>query len=188
MLKQPASIFNDVIGPIMRGPSSSHVAAALRIGKLVRQMVKGKLKEVIVEFDTKGSLATTYHGHGSDIGFVGGLLGFEPNDDRLIDSLKLAEEEGIIVSFKIVDYPAEHPNTYRITAISDDNEVIRLTAISTGGGMIEVQELEGFKVEICGDFYETLIFFKNIDNKTFKEKTDAIIKLIGDYDFCGLDD
>ena len=28
------SIFNDVIGPVMRGPSSSHCAAALRIGRL----------------------------------------------------------------------------------------------------------------------------------------------------------
>lgn len=27
------SIFNDVIGPVMRGPSSSHCAAALRIGQ-----------------------------------------------------------------------------------------------------------------------------------------------------------
>mgnify|MGYP000105675144 CR=1 FL=1 len=27
------SIFNDVIGPVMRGPSSSHCAAALRIGR-----------------------------------------------------------------------------------------------------------------------------------------------------------
>ncbi|MCS5616696.1 MAG: hypothetical protein NZ658_01740, partial [Pirellulales bacterium] len=28
------SIYNDVIGPIMRGGSSSHCAAALRIGRL----------------------------------------------------------------------------------------------------------------------------------------------------------
>ena len=27
------SIFNDVIGPVMRGPSSSHCAAAVRIGR-----------------------------------------------------------------------------------------------------------------------------------------------------------
>ena len=31
------SIFNDVIGPVMRGPSSSHCAAALRIGRLARE-------------------------------------------------------------------------------------------------------------------------------------------------------
>lgn len=31
MEKQPCSFFNDVIGPVMRGPSSSHVAGAARI-------------------------------------------------------------------------------------------------------------------------------------------------------------
>lgn len=184
MLKQPASIFNDVIGPIMRGPSSSHVAAALRIGKIVRQMVKGKLKEVIVEFDPKGSLATTYHGHGSDIGLVGGLLGFESSDDRLTSSLDLAVKEGINVSFKVVDYPAKHPNTYRITVISDENEILHLTAISTGGGMIEVQEIEGLEVGIAGDFYETLVFVDDIDEMGLKQKADAIKTLVGDFDFC----
>lgn len=34
MAKLPASLFNDVIGPVMRGPSSSHVAGAARIGTL----------------------------------------------------------------------------------------------------------------------------------------------------------
>ena len=29
-----SSIFNDVIGPVMRGPSSSHSAAGCRIGLL----------------------------------------------------------------------------------------------------------------------------------------------------------
>ena len=35
------SIFNDVIGPVMRGPSSSHCAAALRIGRIARDLVGG---------------------------------------------------------------------------------------------------------------------------------------------------
>ena len=35
------SIFNDVIDPVMRGPSSSHCAAALRIGRLARDLVGG---------------------------------------------------------------------------------------------------------------------------------------------------
>ena len=34
------SIFNDVIGPVMRGPSSSHCAAAVRIGRLARDQVE----------------------------------------------------------------------------------------------------------------------------------------------------
>lgn len=184
MIKQPASIFNDVIGPIMVGPSSSHVAAANRIGILARQMVKGKLKDVIVEFDPKGSLATTYHGHGSDMGLVGGLLGLSPTDDRLPESLDLAVKQGINVSFKIVDYPAKHPNTYRMTVISDENEIMHLTAISVGGGMIEIQEIEGFEVSIAGDFYEMLIFVDDVDEVELKQKRDAIKTFIRDFDFC----
>ena len=42
MAKLPASLFNDVIGPVMRGPSSSHVAGAARIGALVRQSLGGE--------------------------------------------------------------------------------------------------------------------------------------------------
>ena len=33
------SIFNDVIGPVMRGPSSSHCAGALRIGRIARDIM-----------------------------------------------------------------------------------------------------------------------------------------------------
>jgi L-serine dehydratase len=161
MNKQPVSIFNDVIGPVMRGPSSSHTAAAVRIGQLASQMVKGNLKKVIVEFDPKGSLATTYHGHGSDIGLVGGLLGYEPQDIRLVDSLEIAKKEDLDVSFEVKDYEAKHPNTYKMTLISDHNERISTLSISTGGGMILFEEINGFKVSIGGDFYETLIYTHN---------------------------
>jgi len=40
------SIFNDVIGPVMRGPSSSHCAAALRIGRLARDLMDGELNDL----------------------------------------------------------------------------------------------------------------------------------------------
>ena len=54
------SIFNDVIGPVMRGPSSSHCAAALRIGRIARDLMDAKIEEVLVTFDIRGSLATTH--------------------------------------------------------------------------------------------------------------------------------
>lgn len=41
MVKEHASIFNDVLGPVMVGPSSSHTAASVRIGRALAQMVKG---------------------------------------------------------------------------------------------------------------------------------------------------
>ena len=54
------SIFNDVIGPVMRGPSSSHCAASLRIGRLCRDLAGGNLQHILFELDPNGSLATSH--------------------------------------------------------------------------------------------------------------------------------
>ncbi|MBI9012692.1 MAG: L-serine ammonia-lyase, iron-sulfur-dependent, subunit alpha [Clostridiales bacterium] len=164
MLKQPASIFNDVIGPVMRGASSSHVAASVRIGRLARQMIKGNIVEVIVEFNKEGSLATTYHGHGSDIGLVAGLLNYDTDDERLSESLSNANDKGINISFHVVDYVASHPNTYKMKIISDIGEVIHTKSISTGGGMIEFEDIQGYDVSIEGGYFETLIFLRKADH------------------------
>ena len=40
------SIFNDVMGPIMRGPSSSHCAASVNIGRIARDLMDGNIEEV----------------------------------------------------------------------------------------------------------------------------------------------
>lgn len=177
MKRQPVSIFNDVIGPVMRGPSSSHVAASARIGRLAVQLIRGKLKRVVVEFDTKGAIAPTYHGHGTDIGLVGGLLGWDPDDGRIPDALAEARSQGIDVCFNIVDFPADHPNTMRIALISDEDEEIHVTAVSLGGGAIEIREVEGFDVSIRGDFYETLLFPKN----TGEAQVDTCISALEEY-------
>ena len=183
MIKQPPSIFNDVIGPIMRGPSSSHTAAAVRIGRLVRQMIKGSIKEVLVEFEPQGSLATTYHGQGSDFGFVGGLLGYELWDKQLTDSLKEAVARGVLIQFKITDFEASHPNTYRISTLDDQNDQISVIAISVGGGMIEVQMIDGLPVNITGDFFETLLFLENIDESLLKSHKIVAEKTISSMEY-----
>ena len=60
------SIFNDVIGPVMRGPSSSHCAASLRIARLCSDLMEDNIKDILIEFDPNGSLATTHKSQGSD--------------------------------------------------------------------------------------------------------------------------
>ncbi len=153
----PPSIFNDVIGPVMRGPSSSHCAAALRIGRLARDLMGGSLEQVLVEFDAHGSLATTHTSQGSDMGLCGGLLGWEASDARLVDSPRALWEAGIEVEMQISDLGAAHPNTYRLT-LRGPSGAHTLTALSVGGGMIAVVEIDGFKVSMSGDGYETLFF------------------------------
>ncbi len=175
MTKQYASIFNDVLGPIMRGPSSSHTAAAARIGITMRQMLKGDITDFIIEFDPNGSLATTYHSHYSDIGLEGGILNMAPDDERLLIAPQLAAKAGINVQYKIIDYPADHPNTYRMRLGNKEGQMIKATAISCGGGMIEFREIDDFRVNISGGFYESLIFISN-NNIVDEEKYLADLK------------
>jgi len=172
MNKKPASIFNDVIGPVMRGPSSSHTAASTRIGLLARQLVEDNLDKVVFQFHPEGSLATTYHGQGSDMGLVGGLLGYYPENENLKNSLSIAKEKGLEVKFEILDYEANHPNTYKMKIFGKE-EQIEATAISTGGGMIKYENINRFPVDITGDFYETLIF---IFEDSIVEKVENIVE------------
>ncbi len=152
-----ASIFNDVIGPVMRGASSSHCAAALRIGRLARDLMDGDLTDVLVEFDRGGSLPTTHESQGSDMGLFGGLLGWDAADDRLPGSAAALHASGVTARIAIVDTHDPHPNTYRLT-LRNARETRTLIAISTGGGMIDVINVDGFPVSIGGDYFETLLF------------------------------
>lgn len=156
------SIFNDVIGPVMRGPSSSHCAASLRIGRLCRDLMENNITNILVEFDPSGSLAETHKGQGSDMGLFGGFLRWEADDERLPESDYYISEAGIKVQFAIRDINAKHLNTYHIT-LSNLGEIRTVTAISTGGGMIEVIAIDGIEVSMLGDFFETLIYCKTPD-------------------------
>jgi L-serine dehydratase len=151
------SIFNDVIGPVMRGPSSSHCAAALRIGRLARDLMDGDIGEVLVEFDRAGSLPTTHESQGSDMGLFGGLLGWDADDERLPGSAAALAEAGIRLRIETVDVGDPHPNTYRLT-LKNERETHTLIAISTGGGMIEVLEIDGVPMHLDGGYHETLIW------------------------------
>lgn len=184
MQKQPPSIFNDVIGPVMRGPSSSHTAASVRIGKLIRQFFQSEIISFNVDFDFEGSLAATYHSQGSDIGLVGGLLGMETTDHELLNALDIARGKGIDIGFQIIDYKATHPNTYRITAAGETGEEFCFLFVSTGGGMIELQSINSIPVKIAGDFHESLLFFETTDPEFVEEYKDKIEKLMTDLDYC----
>ena len=154
------SIFNDVIGPVMRGPSSSHTAAAHRIGALIRQFCRPENGRVLVEFDRKGSLATTYEGQGSAMGLICGLLGVSILDPAVIRYRQLAQDLRLDIRFVITDFETSHPNTYKIHVETDKNERFQFIAISTGGGMIEMISLNGYAISMKGDYFETLICFE----------------------------
>ena len=145
------SIFNDVLGPVMRGPSSSHTAGSYRIGKLLRDLAGADLTAAEFEFHPLGSLATTYNTQGSDIGLASGLVGLDIMDPEMPGSLVIAKEKGISITFKVHEFEADHPNTYKCTITGKSGEKYTAVALSTGGGMIRVINLMGFPVDFLGD-------------------------------------
>ncbi|MFC3880545.1 L-serine ammonia-lyase, iron-sulfur-dependent, subunit alpha [Algoriphagus namhaensis] len=151
------SIFNDVVGPVMRGPSSSHCAAALRIGRICHDLMGGVISSIEIDFDPNGSLATTHKDQGSDMGLFGGFLGWEAYDERLVESETHLAGAGIQVKINIKDLKYDHPNTYQIT-LKNPWETHQVIANSTGGGMIEVIEIDGVEVSLAGDQFVTVVY------------------------------
>ncbi|MBU8682437.1 L-serine ammonia-lyase, iron-sulfur-dependent subunit beta [Bacillus haynesii] len=147
------SVF-DIIGPVMIGPSSSHTAGAARIGRVARSVFGREPKQIIVSL--YGSFAETYKGHGTDVAIIGGLLDFDTFDERIKDSIRLAEEKGIAIEFREEEAVPKHPNTARIL-ISDDEGSLELAGISIGGGKIEIIELNGFELRLSGNHPAILV-------------------------------
>ena len=148
----------DMIGPVMVGPSSSHTAGACRLGLLARYLLGEKPRRV--EFGLHGSFAKTGKGHGTHLALTAGVLGLKPDDERLKESLALAEGEGVEVVFKEVELGDVHPNTVRM-ALEGEKERISVTGSSLGGGLVRIFDVEGFEVRITGAM-PTLVI-RNVD-------------------------
>ncbi len=138
----------DIIGPVMIGPSSSHTAGAARIGKAAALLL-GTFP-VKADILLHGSFAKTYRGHGTDKALVGGIMGMEPWDSRIRDSLKLAAAAGIQVAFSTGTIDGAHPNTARITLTGPDQKSVQLEGSSVGGGNILITKINGMEVAFTG--------------------------------------
>ena len=165
------SVF-EVIGPIMIGPSSSHTAAAVRIGLISRAILGESVTSALIQLH--GSYALTGKGHGTDKAIIAGLLGFDAADERIRDALALAKKQGIKVEFHKVDLGDDYPpNTVRLLIAGESGAHFEITAISVGGGNISVVELNGLSIQLSGE-YHTLISLHN-DRPGIVAKATALI-------------
>jgi L-serine dehydratase len=145
----------DIIGPVMVGPSSSHTAGACRLGLLARGLVDGTPQSAFVELH--GSFARTGEGHGTDKAIVAGLLGFRPDDERIREALQIAESEGLDYRFeKTTISDAVHPNTVRMRIERGTNRASMMGS-SVGAGRILVTEIDGYPVEVTGNFHTIVL-------------------------------
>jgi L-serine dehydratase len=152
----------DIIGPVMVGPSSAQTAGACRIGLLARGLVGGTPERATIELH--GSFARTGEGHGTDKAIVAGLLGFRPDDERIRDALGIAEREGLAYTFektKLGEEGVTHPNTARLTLSRADREA-QIIGSSLGAGRILISQINGFPVEVTGNFRTVVLVAEDI--------------------------
>jgi L-serine dehydratase len=121
-----------------------------------------QITAIVVDYDPNGSLVTTHESQGTDMGLYGGLLGWEADDEQMPHYRSALEKAGIETIVNYLDYQAPHPNYYRIS-ISNQWITHTLSAISTGGGMMEVLNIDGAEVSIFGDKYVVLIYGENLE-------------------------
>lgn len=156
MEKKITSIFNEVLGPIMYGPSSSHSAAPCRIGYLCYELLGEPVKRAKVYFDPASSYAPTYRFHQSDRGFTAGLLGIRVNEDENLNAFAIAKKRGVEIEFIIQDMPNKHPN-YCLICMEGETNSLDVGNVSTGGGDFDIVDVDGCPVNITSDCWFTLV-------------------------------
>jgi L-serine dehydratase len=149
----------DIIGPVMVGPSSSHTAGAVRIGRMVRALLAEEPVEAVIAFH--GSFARTYKGHGTDKAIIAGLLGMLPDDLQIRDSLELAGQKGLQYRFEMLELKDAHPNTVQIETAGRTGKIVKVQGASVGGGNILIQKLNGLEVEFTGQYHTLVICHKD---------------------------
>lgn len=149
----------DIIGPVMVGPSSSHTAGAVKIGRVSRKLLAEEVKEAKIYFH--GSFLATGKGHGTDKALIAGLLGMQVDDPAIPDSFRIAEGRGMKFSLDGIDLGDVHPNSVKMNLTGVSGRTLEVIAASIGGGRIQICELDGITANFSGD-YPTLIVH-NID-------------------------
>jgi len=145
--QEPSGVF-DMLGPIMIGPSSSHTAGVVRIGRILHGLLEGSPEKATITF--YNSFATTYRGHGSDKAIIGGLLGWAPDDPRIPEALVEADRLGLQLQFDpAISSAKSHPNTLRIQA-SRGTLSHEVEGISRGGGLISIVSVDGLHTNFTG--------------------------------------
>jgi L-serine dehydratase len=152
-MKMGVNIF-DIIGPVMIGPSSSHTAGAVRMGRVAWKILGEDAARANITL--VGSFAATYKGHGTDKALIAGILGMRPEDERIRESLEIARGRGLEYTFSTDNIAGAHPNTAVLCLTGIHGAECTVEGVSIGGGQIQITRLNGVPSAFAGQT-DTLI-------------------------------
>ena len=149
----------DIVGPVMVGPSSSHTAGAVRIGFVARKLLGEEVKKADILL--YGSFLSTGKGHGTDRALIAGLLGMQPDDERVPFSFEEAQNAGMEFLFGQANLKEAHPNSVVLLLTGESGKEIEIIGASLGGGRMKICKIDGYEANFCAE-YPTLIV-QNLD-------------------------
>ena len=114
----------DIIGPVMVGPSSSHTAGAVKIGRVCQRLLAEDVRDAKIYFH--GSFQATGKGHGTDRALVAGTaLEWQWMTRGLPESFAAAQEAGLTFTMEGLDLGDVHPNSGKIGVDRSDGKKVR---------------------------------------------------------------
>ena len=165
----------DIVGPVMVGPSSSHTAGAVRIGFVSRKLMGEPIKSV--ELLLYGSFLATGKGHGTDRALIAGLLGMQPDDERVPFAFDEAKKAGMEFSFGEANLKEAHPNSVVLKMVGESGRELEVIAASLGGGRMKICQIDGMEANFCAE-YPTLIV-QNLDQPGCVATVTTLLSMLG---------
>ena len=159
---QEISLLNSVVGPVMRGPSSSHCAAPYMMARLVRALSTSegeKIEQADIRFDPRGSFAPVYKAQSTDENFAAGLAGVELTDPdfRAVLGRLASDQNGQHFAFSVTVMELarnNHPNrvdmVLSVRAKDGNLRTDIYQGASIGGGMFYIDRMNGEDVYLTG--------------------------------------
>ncbi|MFR3405174.1 MAG: ACT domain-containing protein [Christensenellales bacterium] len=148
----------DILGPVMVGPSSSHTAGAVRLGRTARRLLgEGTPRERRSRYSALcRNRPRTRHRPRA----IAGLWAFSRMTSVSPEALTSPATQAWR-SPSPSPRGREHPNTARIDLVGQSGKTLSMTGSSLGGGRIMVVEMNGLRANFSGDL-PTLIV-QNVD-------------------------
>jgi len=162
----------DILGPIMIGPSSNHVAGAVRIGKMARMIFGEEPSEVDLRF--YGSLAETYKGQRTDLATLAGLLDVDVDDERIMKSLEIANKKNIKFGVHTQADSKKDPNTIEMILRSNTNS-LEIEGISPGGGEIVINRIGKFCLNLQGNRDVIIIIVRGKEKRIVLKRIKSLL-------------
>ena len=86
----------------------------------------------------------------------------QTDDERIRNSLKIAKESGLDITFEPKVIPDAHPNTAEITLTAADGRTVCVQGASVGGGNIVINHIDGREVKITGQSPTVIVVHDDI--------------------------